>query len=436
MKRLLLSLLTILSISPAWADEVTTTDLSEFEDVIYMQNTTALQGTTSVTIPINIKAHDAFTGYDFCVILPTGARMLKLNAVYSSRYNADSPGFQSIVHSGNDQVDGSYAIAGALISGGTIGGVEYDKDFLTAEDGEFCSINIDVSSLDVGEYPLTIAAHTGMPILSGFSDGSKDVTLENSIVTKLVITDRVTLDENSTTAPVAMTGVNVTVKRTIYANEWSTICLPFEISSDNMATAFGDGITAELANFTGYEETYDAGEKCIAINVKFESVSRIEANHPYIIKVNKDVSEIKVDAVDITPEADNAVVKYDNGLTGKQYALWGTFSGTYVAGTTIPENNLFISGNTFYYSKGVTVSKAYRGYFWFIDELADKTKTSSAKIDFSINADATGIEDLHTIARVEGIYDLSGRKIKLDGDDLSRLPKGVYIMDGKKVTVK
>ena len=68
--------------------------------------------------------------------------------------------------------------------------------------------------------------------------------------------------------------------------------------------------------------------------------------------------------------------------------------------------------------------------------MSDMSQGASAKIDFSINADATGIEDLQTIAPVEGIYDLSGRKIKLEDDDLSRLPKGVYIVDGKKVTVK
>ena len=49
---------------------------------------------------------------------------------------------------------------------------------------------------------------------------------------------------------------------------------------------------------------------------------------------------------------------------------------------------------------------------------------------------ADGIDVLRTSIPAEGIYDLSGRKIKLEGDDLSRLPKGVYIMDGKKVTVK
>ena len=36
----------------------------------------------------------------------------------------------------------------------------------------------------------------------------------------------------------------------------------------------------------------------------------------------------------------------------------------------------------------------------------------------------------------EGVYDLSGRKIQLQDGDLNKLQKGVYIINGKKVTIK
>ena len=35
--------------------------------------------------------------------------------------------------------------------------------------------------------------------------------------------------------------------------------------------------------------------------------------------------------------------------------------------------------------------------------------------------------------KVSGIYSLSGQKVSANGDDLNRLPKGVYIINGKKV---
>lgn len=35
-----------------------------------------------------------------------------------------------------------------------------------------------------------------------------------------------------------------------------------------------------------------------------------------------------------------------------------------------------------------------------------------------------------------GVYDLQGRKMKIENNDLNSLQKGVYIIDGKKVTIK
>ena len=431
MKRLLLSLISMLAIGLAWADSVT------------VPNVEIMQGQTGyLEFYVTIDGGKFYKGFQFDVALPEKVTCEKVT--YTDIENG-ADGNPVVVEKEGPAGDLADAVSSFVLSRNFVSSTEPQLLRYVCYSAQGSTMNTaNVANMLLLRIPVTVNEELAVGTTAevtfsdiSFSDYSNVNYKFDNITTEItIIENRITLDEESTEVPGTYTNQNVKVLRTINANEWSTICLPFEISSDNMATAFGDGITAELANFTGYEETYDAGEKCIAINVKFESVSRIEANHPYIIKVNKDVSEIKVDAVDITPEADNAVVKYDNGLTGKQYALWGTFSGTYVAGTTIPENNLFISGNTFYYSKGVTVSKAYRGYFWFIDELADKTKTSSAKIDFSINADATGIEDLHTIAPAEGIYDLSGRKIKLEDDDLSRLPKGVYIVDGKKVTVK
>ena len=78
--------------------------------------------------------------------------------------------------------------------------------------------------------------------------------------------------------------------------------------------------------------------------------------------------------------------------------------------------------------------KAFRGYFWFTDELA--VKALGAKINFSVDGDATSIDGMGYQRITEGVYDLSGRKIQLKDGDLNKLQKGVYIIDGKKVTIK
>ena len=67
-------------------------------------------------------------------------------------------------------------------------------------------------------------------------------------------TTAITLDENSESNTIeAKTGVNVTLKRTMKADMWNTICLPFDVTYDDAKAAFGNNVKiAELdGNSTG-----------------------------------------------------------------------------------------------------------------------------------------------------------------------------------------
>ena len=227
------------------------------------------------------------------------------------------------------------------------------------------------------------------------------------------------MDETSTTAPVPASGVNVTVKRTINANEWSTICLPFAMSAEQVKTAFGDDV--ELKDFIGYETTKEGGE-IVSIKVNFSAATAIEANHPYIIKVRSAISEFSVNGVDIAPEEEPTKAAVTR--TKKQ---WSEMIGTYQANTTVPDACLFLSGNEFYYSNGSTKMKAFRAYFDFYDELDDKSAASRA---IGFGDDTTGILSVDLRNSNEDVYyDLNGRRVE-------KPAKGVYIINGKKVIIK
>ena len=258
-----------------------------------------------------------------------------------------------------------------------------------------------------------------------------------------IIENIVTLDENSTIAPNAAENVNVHVKRSIKPDVWNTICLPFDMTAAQLKESLGD---YQLANFTGYDASFDTDGKSIAsIKVNFETVEAIEANHPYIIKVAEAVSYdtgFTVDEVTIAP-TETPVVNCDvtttvtiPGMGEFTQTTTKQFIGTYVANTIIPADRLYISNNMFYYSKGSSSLKAFRGYFNFSQVLTDKTVSGGAKLSFSVDGEATTIDGIGQQRIVEGIYDLSGRKIKLEDGDLTKLQKGVYIIDGKKVTIK
>lgn len=264
----------------------------------------------------------------------------------------------------------------------------------------------------LGEYSLTLK-NTLFEYNSSDKDYADDVTFKVNVVNFLV------LDETSTVAPVAATGVNVKVKRTINANEWSTICLPFAMSEEQVKAAFGNDV--ELKNFSSWSSETNIDDEIVSINVGFTSVSAIEANHPYVIKVSTAISEFTVDGVDIDPA--DAEVVVGKGKTK------GTFYGNYVAGTEVPEENLFISGNKFYYSTGSTTIKAFRGYFELKDVLDSYYDEAPSRVVFDFG-DVTGIQKVSAQGQNDGIYyDLSGRRVE-------KPSKGVFIVNGKKVIIK
>ena len=248
------------------------------------------------------------------------------------------------------------------------------------------------------------------------------------------ITDDVVLDENSTNLPDVATGVNVNVKRTINAGNWSTICLPFAMTEEQCKEAFGSDV--KIADFKGTESEFDGEDNVIGIKVKFQSVTSMEENHPYIIKVNEKITEFTADGVTIEPD-ERACIEFDNGETGSSRIVYSGFYGTYVANTVLDKFTLFLSDNKFYYSAGKTKIKAFRGYFAFHDILADVEGNSGAKIAFMVDDIPTHIEN-YAADRVylEGaVYSIGGQLIGKNVNK-NQLKKGVYIRDGKKFVVK
>ena len=230
--------------------------------------------------------------------------------------------------------------------------------------------------------------------------------------------NRVVLNENSTTPPADAEGVNVRVKRTISAGSWNTICLPFAMTEAQCKAAFGNDV--ELADFSAWSSEEDDDGNIVKLEVDFADVTEIEANHPYIIKVSTDMTEFSVDGVDIAAEEEPTV------QVGKKKAERGYFIGTYTANTEVPADNLFLSGNKFWYSSGLTQMKGFRGYFELADVLTE-AEESGARIAISIDDDPTGIVSVRRSEKSDDVYyDLSGRRVERPG-------KGFYIVNGKKI---
>lgn len=236
------------------------------------------------------------------------------------------------------------------------------------------------------------------------------------------------LDETSTTAPVASGGpVDIKVKRTIKANEWSTLVLPFDMKEAQLKEALGSDV--KLAKFVDYEAEY-TGDDVTGLTVNFKATNLSDgfyANYPYLVKTSKDITEFFVTAT-INPDEEDAVAEFTNGKYGPKKEVYGSLIGTYHAGDAIPADGLFLSGNKFWYSTGATIIKAFRAYFMLNEVLS---RVAEAKVRFIVGEDATAIEGI-TPYMEDGVW------YTLDGRQLNGKPteKGVYIVNNKKVIIK
>lgn len=308
------------------------------------------------------------------------------------------------------------ATCGAMSINGEGGSPIPDGDLIP-----FGSVEIKVNEgTALGEYTISLVNM----VLIKKEDGGRVEVPETTFKVNVVDVHTVVLDENATEAPATATGVNVMVKRTINANEWSTICLPFAMNAEQMAKAFGSDV--KLADFNDYEVVEEGEGKNVSVvglNVNFTTVSAIEANHPYIIKVGSAITEFAVEGVDIAPAAAEDL-EINFGTTRKPHAIVGTYTVT-----KVPNVCLFLSGNKFWYSTGATEMQAFRAYFNFYDLLTEvEDEYAASRIKMVFDDQTTGINGVNI--NVDGeYYNLNGLRVETPA-------KGIYIKDGKKVVVK
>ena len=381
-------------------------------DVVVGDVTIPQGGSGVVNIELN-NNDDEFTAYQFRLILPEG-----LNFV------ADKKGNPSFV--AGDRYD-DHSISSSTL--GVFSCISTTLAPISGTSGSLLSVDVTASAdvavgtklnVTLGEIECTTSGTS--PKAVKFEDVTFTVTIGDPADTHVV------LDETSTTAPVASGGaVDIMVKRTIKANEWSTLVLPFDMTEAQLKEALGSDV--KLAEFEDYEADY-TGDDVTGLTVNFVATNLSDgfyANYPYLVKTSKDITEFFVTAT-IDPDEEDAVAEFTNGKTGPKKEVYGKLIGTYHAGDAIPNNGLFLSGNKFWYSAGATKIKAFRAYFMLNEVLSG---VAEAKLRFMVDEDAAAIEGI-TPDMENGVW------YTLDGRQLNGKPteKGVYIVDGKKVLIK
>ena len=197
----------------------------------------------------------------------------------------------------------------------------------------------------------------------------------------------------------------VILNRTIKADIWNTIVLPFQLNEAELKAAFGDDV--QIAEFS------DAGDSENAVEVAFNTMATpaIAPNKPVLLKTSTAGTTYTFEG--------RTIAEGDAKVAG----TYVDFVGTYAASTTIAEGNYFISANNLYKSNGGTTVKGTRAYI-------DAKNVASGEVKLFIGGIETGIDEINGTAVENGaIYNLAGQRV-------NKAQKGVFIVNGKKVIVK
>ena len=174
-------------------------------------------GSAKLSVQLNNTVRDNYGGFQFELKLPAGISATSIEQ--AARLKAIE-GYTLIMNLTN-AANNIYTVLGYNTSRTNISGTSGDIAYITLSDG---------TSSEVGS---SMTGRLQNVVLSTTDATPLNIDAANATFTITIAAPpaKVTLDENSTTAPEASEGaVNVTVNRTIKANEWSTICLPFDMN--------------------------------------------------------------------------------------------------------------------------------------------------------------------------------------------------------------
>lgn len=204
---------------------------------------------------------------------------------------------------------------------------------------------------------------------------------------------------------------DITLNRTLVANKWNTLCVPFAISEEEIKANFGEGTLVE---------------KLDAVNgntVNFADATSIEAGVPYLIKPTVAGTTYTFNGKDVIADAPKTEGNADVTFKGIYSPTDITNKGTVkAAGVTEGGKVLFVNPGS--------KTKAFRCFF----TISDNASITPAMLKVSIKGVETAINSIvmdNSNATDNAVYNLQGQRV--NGNSLT---KGIYIKNGKKFAVK
>lgn len=265
-----------------------------------------------------------------------------------------------------------------------------------------------------------------------YNDYNKYVYIYKSITPSLTLETSKSLSE--TVKDKDITGKvipSIKIDRLFVADGgWYTICLPFSLTEDDIKNQFKGAV---FQGFNGVEQQDKT------INLKFKKVTTTEAGKPYLIKPTKYITAADLTfnnkLIDQTTPVD---VSYKLGSdANKTFTFKGVFSPFTANSEELADKNIkFLSGVKgldLVSPNGSGTMKCYRAYFVF----PGKKSIVETEAKITNHDEATAVQPVkRQEAETEHVvFSISGQKVA-KVKNASQLPKGVYIINKKRIMVK
>ena len=232
---------------------------------------------------------------------------------------------------------------------------------------------------------------------------------------------------------------------------WAGICLPFSVNEQQVKEIFGEDVLVATLDSVRND----------SLHFTQHAYRMLEAGRPYIIRPSKMTTDTKyingnkltfnhVSFEGVEPQAFSVGVAKGTAFEG---GFEYTFKGTYES-ETMPTHSYVAMRDGLYFITKPAASGPFRSYFR--SNATDPTSARPLKMllssawveDEDTKPITTGIMEFESDDAVSGtsqdgkknypnnVYNLQGQIVRFNSSSLEGLPKGIYIVKGKKYVVK
>lgn len=226
----------------------------------------------------------------------------------------------------------------------------------------------------------------------------------------------VKLDETKEYVQPKFTGdyVDVELKRELYAKEWNSICLPFDLPADQVVAAWGAGTRVlEFTSTTGN-------------NLNLSDRADIKAGTPYFFQPERVSTDHTYTFTQIKTATWNRSGKVPS-VTIEPIKLTGFYSPTELPARCY----VFGDENKLYHLVSAMQADGFRCYF-------QDMSGYNRQLTWGFDDNTTGIDGTFVkpeAPKVGNIYTVNGQLVRRNSTAAGLAP-GVYIMNGIKLIVK